>query len=199
MDDIHLIVNNIPMLESLKGWLEKCFSMKDLEDAEYILGIKIYRYRSKRVIWLSQQTYIDNIATKLKMENSKRVFLPMQHDTLLSKTQCPSGIDEIKRMSNIPYAFAIGSIMNVVIYTLPNVSYDLSMCSRFQSNLGDAHWSATKNILKYLRKTKDNFLVYGGESELVVEGYTDASFQINKDDLRSQYGFIFCLNGVAMG
>ena len=44
----------------------------------------------------------------------------------------------------------------------------------------------------------DMFLVYGGEEELVVNGYTDASFQTDKDDLRSLSGFVFCLNGGAV-
>ena len=39
------------------------------------------------------------------------------------------------------------------------------------------------------------FLVYGGlEDDLVVNGYTDASFQFDKDDFRSQSGYVFCLN-----
>jgi hypothetical protein len=42
-----------------------------------------------------------------------------------------------------------------------------------------------------LRRTKDVFLVFGGEDELVVKGYTDASFQTDKDDSRSQSGFAF--------
>jgi hypothetical protein len=46
-----------------------------------------------------------------------------------------------------------------------------------------------------LRRTKDMFLVYGGENELVVRGYTDASFQTDHDDLRLQSGFVFVLNG----
>ena len=75
--------------------------------------------------------------------------------------------------------------------TWPNVSYALSMCSRYQSNLGDGHWNTTKNILKYIRSTKDHFLVYAGESELSVEGYTNASFQKDKDDFRFQSGFLF--------
>ena len=55
-----------------------------------------------------------------------------------------------------------------------------------------------KSILKYLRRTKDAFLVFGGEDELIVNGYTDASFQSDKDDSRSQSGFVFCLNGGAV-
>ena len=42
------------------------------------------------------------------------------------------------------------------------------------------------------------FLVFGGEEELAVKGYTDAGFQIDKDDSRSQAGFVFCLNGGAV-
>jgi hypothetical protein len=42
------------------------------------------------------------------------------------------------------------------------------------------------------------FLIFGGEDELVVKGYTDASFQIDKDDSASQSGFVFCLNGGAV-
>ena len=55
-----------------------------------------------------------------------------------------------------------------------------------------------KKIRKYLRRTKDVFLVYGGEEELVVTSYTDASFQIDKDDSKSQSGFMFKVNGGAV-
>jgi hypothetical protein len=51
-----------------------------------------------------------------------------------------------------------------------------------------------KTILKYLRRTKDIFLIYRGETELVVRGYTAVSFQIDHDDLRSQSKFVFVLN-----
>ncbi|GJS38934.1 putative RNA-directed DNA polymerase [Tanacetum coccineum] len=47
VDDILLMGNNIPMLQDVKSWLEKCFAMKDLGEAAYILGIKIYRDRSR--------------------------------------------------------------------------------------------------------------------------------------------------------
>ena len=39
-----------------------------------------------------------------------------------------------------------------------------------------------KNILKYLKRTKDMFLVYGGDEELVIKGYVDASFGTDSDD-----------------
>jgi hypothetical protein len=61
VDDILLIRNDIPMMEVIKSSLRKSFLMKDLGEETYILGIKIYRDRSKRLIGLSQDTYINKI------------------------------------------------------------------------------------------------------------------------------------------
>ena len=82
VDDILLIRNNIQLLETVKSSLRKSFSMKDLGEATYILGIKIYRDRSKRLIGLSQDTYIDKILNRFNMQDSKKGFLPM-HMALL--------------------------------------------------------------------------------------------------------------------
>jgi len=97
-------------------------------------------------------------------------------------------------MSKVPYALAIGSIMYAMICTRPDVSYALSIASRYQNNPGESHSTLVKTILKYLRRTKDVFLIYGGEEELVVNGYTDASFQTDIDDSQSQSGFVFTIN-----
>ena len=59
------------------------------------------------------------------------------------------------------------------------------------------HWVAIKNILKYLRRTKDVFLIYG-DGDLNVEGYSDANFHSDRDDSKSQSGYVFTLNGGAV-
>ena len=66
-------------------------------------------------------------------------------------------------MHDVPYALAIGTIMYVMLCTQPDVSYALSATSRYQSNPGNSQWIAVKNILKYLRRTKDTLLIYGGQ------------------------------------
>ncbi|KAL0402134.1 UNVERIFIED_CONTAM: hypothetical protein Slati_4243300 [Sesamum latifolium] len=84
--------------------------MKDIGEASYILGIKIYRDRSRRMLGLTQSSYIEKVLKRFKMENSKRGFLSMRHGIKLSKKQSPKTDEELKRMSDIPYASAIGSI-----------------------------------------------------------------------------------------
>ena len=79
VDDMLLIENNIPLLTEVKEWLSGKFSMKDMGEAAFILGVKIYRDRSRRLLGLSQSTYIDKVLKWFSMEESKKGFLPMSH------------------------------------------------------------------------------------------------------------------------
>ncbi|GJS05009.1 retrotransposon protein, putative, ty1-copia subclass [Tanacetum coccineum] len=150
--------------QASRSW-NLCFHRKSHRDAAYTLGIKIYIDRSKRLIRLSQDTYLDKNLKRFKMENSKKGNLPLHHDIKISKDLCPKTNEELDKMSRNP---------------------------------GEGYWTVVKNILKYLRNTKDRFLVYGGEEELRVTGYCDASWQIDKDDSRLQSGWVFLLIGRAM-
>ena len=67
VDDILLIGNDVPILQNVKSWRGNCFSMKDLGEAAYILGIKIYRDRSKMLIGLSQSIYIDKVLNRFSI------------------------------------------------------------------------------------------------------------------------------------
>nr|GEY80680.1 zinc finger, CCHC-type [Tanacetum cinerariifolium] len=100
---------------------------------------------------------------RFHMENSKRGSIPMQEKLRLSKSQGDSTAAELKRMQNMPYASAVGYIMYDVRCTRPDVVFAQNITSRFQQNPGDLHWTPVKNILKYLRNTKDMFLVYKGD------------------------------------
>ncbi|GJT21758.1 hypothetical protein Tco_0891695 [Tanacetum coccineum] len=121
----------------------------------------------------------------------------MQKKLKLSKSQGASTPVEVKRMQNITYASAVGSIMYAVRCTRPDVALAQNITSRFQHNQGDLHWTVVKSILKYLRNTKAMFLVYGGDikQELRVSCYTDAGYLTDVDDLKSQTRYVFVLNG----
>ena len=113
--------------------------MKDLGEAAYILGIKIYRDRSRRLIGLSQSTYLDKILKKFKMDESKKGFLPMLQGVRLSSAQSPTTAKDKEEMSVIPYASAIGSIMYAMLCTRPDVNLAVSLVGRYQSNPGKEH------------------------------------------------------------
>ena len=144
VDDILLIGNDIEFLDSIKGYLNKSFSMKDLDEAAYILGIKIYRDRPRHLIGLSQSTYLDKVLKKFKMDQAKKGFLPVLQGVKLSKTQCQTTAEDREKMKNVPYASAIGSIMYAMLCTRPDVCLAISLPGRYQSNPGVDHWQRSR-------------------------------------------------------
>lgn len=92
------------------------------------------------------------------MENSKCRNIPMQERLDLNSKQCASTPTEVERMLRVLYASAVGSIMHAVRWTRPDVAFAQNIASRFQRNPGESDWTAVKNILKYLRATRDIFL-----------------------------------------
>ncbi|GJV25895.1 retrotransposon protein, putative, ty1-copia subclass [Tanacetum coccineum] len=149
--------------------------LQDLRKVSYVLGIKIYIDRSRQLIGLYQSTYIEKILKRFNKENSKREIIPMKDRPKLSKSQGASTPDEVKCMKRVPYASAIGYIMGTTLTTV-------------------------KKILKYLRNTKDMFLVYEGDikQELRVACYNDVGYLIDVEDSKYQTGYVFILNGGAI-
>ncbi|GKA59733.1 retrotransposon protein, putative, ty1-copia subclass [Tanacetum coccineum] len=105
IDDILIMGNNVAMLQDVKSWLCK--------------GLPC------------QNAYFDKILKKFKMENSKRGSTPMQEKHDYRKSQGAQTPNEVKRMQNVPYTSAIGSIMHAVRCTRPDVAFAQNLCSQF--------------------------------------------------------------------
>ena len=113
--------------------------MKDLREASYILGMRIYRDRSKGLLGLSQSTYIDTMLKRFSMENFKKGYLPIGHVISLSKRDCPTTPQERERMGRISYTSTVGSIMYVMTSTRQDVAYSLGVVSRYQYDPEENH------------------------------------------------------------
>ena len=87
--------------------------------------------------------------------------------------------------------------MYVMVLTRPDISYALSIVSRYMATSGKEHWQAVKWILRYLSGTDKLGLLYersegrcGG-----LWGYVDSNFARDNDRRRSLTGYLFMLNG----
>ncbi|KAA0041701.1 gag/pol protein [Cucumis melo var. makuwa] len=195
--------------------------MKDLGDAQYVLGIQIVRNRKNRTLAMSQASYMDKMLSTYKMQNSKKGLLSYRYGIHLSKEQCPKTpqeVEDTRKISyastlgslmyamlctktpqevedtrKVPYASALGSLMYAMLCTRPDICFLVGMVRRYQSNLGCDHWTTVKNILKYLKRIKDYMLVYSTK-DLILARYTDSDFQTDKDAKNSTSGSVFTLN-----
>ena len=131
------------------------------------------------------------------MKNFKKGYLLIGHKIFLSKDDYPITLQERELMSRVSYASTVNFIIYAMTCTRSDMTYSLGVVSRYQSDLGENHWKIVKTILKYLRNTKDQWLVYD-ETDLKLMEFTDSSFQSDHDDSKSMLGYIFILNDGAI-
>ena len=63
--------------------------MKDMGEADYILGVKIFRDRLKKILGLSQQTYVKKVLERFQMSDCKPIDTPIAKNESLSQNMCP--------------------------------------------------------------------------------------------------------------
>lgn len=197
VDDILIAGSNMEIVVATKEWLSSTFEMKDMGEASYVLGIKILRDRSKRLLGMSQETYIKRVLERLHMKDCKPIDKPVAKGQNLSLEVCPNTPEEKDMMSRVPYSNAIGSLMYVMMCTRPDICYAIGLVSRYQSNPGFEHWQAVKRILRYLKRTSDLMLCYKGP-DLRLSGYCDANWSGEMGEQKCTSGYAFLLNGRAI-
>ncbi|KAK1581876.1 hypothetical protein Q3G72_009867 [Acer saccharum] len=198
VDDILLASNNLGLLYDTKNFLSRSFAMTDLGEASFVLGIEIYRDRSRGMLGLSQKAYISKVLERFNMSTCSPGAAPIMKEDKFSKLQNPQNELERSQMKDVPYSSAVGSLMYAQVCTCPDITFAISVLGKFQSSPGVHHWTAAKKVMRYLQRTKDFMLTYRRSGLLEVVGYADADFTSCSDDLKSTSGFVFMLAGGAI-
>ena len=111
VDDILLATNDKGLLYEVKQFLSKNFDMKDIGEASFVIGIKIHRERSRGILGLSQDTYINKVLERFNMKICSSSVAPILKGDRFNLNQCPKNDFEWEHMKNVPYASAVGSLM----------------------------------------------------------------------------------------
>ena len=89
VDDIYLVTNDKGLLYELKQFLSKNFDMKDMGEAFYVIGIHIHRERSRGILGLSQETYINKVLERYRMKDCLPSIARIVKGDKFSLDQCP--------------------------------------------------------------------------------------------------------------
>ncbi|XP_070056873.1 secreted RxLR effector protein 161-like [Nicotiana tomentosiformis] len=166
-------------------------------EVDYILGVNIQRDCSKKLLSLSQETYIKKILERFRMNSCKFVDTPIARGETLSLEMCPKTENEKEDMSQVPYSSAVESLMYAMMCTRPDICYAIGLVSRYQSSPRRDHWKDVKRIFRYLKGTADYSLCYS-ENDLYLGGYIDVDWASDRNDRKSTSGYAFLLNGGAI-
>nr|GEU86419.1 zinc finger, CCHC-type [Tanacetum cinerariifolium] len=173
-------------VDKTKKFSSSRFLMKDMGEADVILGIKIKR--ENKGIVITQSYYIEKILKKFNCEDC----FPM--GTSMDPVE-KHKLNTSKHVDQLEYSIAIGCLMYAMTNTRPDIAYTVGRLSRFTSNHSRKHWKAITTVFKYLRGTEDYDLSYVGYHS-VLEGYPVASWINHVKDSSSTSGWVFLLTEV---
>jgi len=188
VDDMLICGTDLYQVQLTKRIMSSEFDMKDMGQANVILAIQIVR--DDESITLTQSHYIEKVLKRFNHMNCALVSTPLDPSVELVKN-----IGNL--VSQLEYSKLIGCLMYAMTCTRPDIALAISKLSRFTSNPSELHWFAIRRVLKYLKKTINYGLCYGGYPS-VLEGFLDASWIVKDQDHASTSGWIFTLVGGAI-
>ncbi|KAK2455989.1 putative mitochondrial protein [Trifolium repens] len=188
VDDLLIFGSNLSAVNAVKSLLGNNFDMKDLGEANVILGIKITR--SEKGISLDQSHYVEKILKKYGYYDCKPACTPYDPSVKLFKNTGES-------VRQTAYASIIGSLRYATDCTRPDIAYVVGLLCRFTSRPSNEHWQAIERVMRYLKRTMNLGLHYQ-RFPAVLEGYSDADWNTLSDDSKATSGFIFSIAGGAV-
>jgi len=153
-----------------------------------ILGIKIRK--TENGFSLNQSHYIEKLLKKFNSFDVIPTKTPYDASPCLKRN---NGVS----ISQSKYAKIIVSVMFLMNYTRPNIAYAVSRLGRYTHNPSDDHWNALHCLLKYLKGTM-NWSLYFSKFPSVLEGFCDANWVSDNDEVSSTSGYVFTLGGGAI-
>ena len=158
--------------------------MKDLGTLRYFLGIEVAY--SPRGYLLSQSKYIANILEQAHLSDTRIKDTPLEHNVRYTSS------DGVPLSDPTLYRTLVGSLVYLTI-TRPDIAYAVHVVSQFVASPTTVHWAAVLRILRYLRGTQFQSLLFPSSSSLELRAYSDADWGGDSTDRKSTTGFCIFL------
>ena len=190
VDDL-LIAHSSPQAhgaEGVKSALKARYKMTDLGRARRFLGMEINQTNDG--IFLSQESYIDGMVRRFRMENATPIHSPMDPHVALDNEIC-----EDNPVDKTFYLSIVGSLMFAALGTRPDIAFSVMCLSRYNILPLKMHLTAAKRVLRYLGTTKTLKLFYPASAVGDLHGYTDSDWASRTSTRKSVGGSIFIDGG----
>jgi transposase InsO family protein len=194
VDDMLAASNSRDYLNDFKLRLKQRFALSDLGPARHFLGMHIIRDREKRLLSVSQRTYLEKILENAGMSHCNPVGTPMTPGIILQKATRMPTEDEATAIASIPYRRTIGELNYAMRTTRPDIAFAVSCLSRYMESPSIDHHRQLKHLLRYIRGTTDLMLVFGLSDDGLV-GHSDSDYAADRDDSKSTSAYVYQLFG----
>ncbi len=164
--------------------------MSDLNSCIYYLDMMIFRNRRLRLLILNQSFYVEQMLRDHEMWNCKSLIIFMNVSCRLIKIFDEYTADKSLRIN---YQSIVKSLMYIMLKIRFDITYFISVISRYVFNLIQIHWQAVKRIFRYLRKTYQMKLIFR-EALRSLKSYTNSNWAEDQNIRRSISEYVFNVN-----
>ncbi|KAJ4816146.1 hypothetical protein LUZ62_028712 [Rhynchospora pubera] len=186
VDDILVTGSNQSYIVSLIGHLNSHFSLKDMGQVHFFLGMEVSA--APNGIDLSQAKYILDILNRANMTHAKHSPTPMVPSDSLTA-------DDATQFHDPQLYRSIVGALQYATLTRPDISFAVNRVSQFMQTPSINHWTAVKRILRYLSGTIHHGLRFTYGHPLTLHAYSDSDWAGCAIDRRSTTGFCIYLGG----
>ena len=170
--------------------LSKAWELRSMGEAQWFLGIRIIRDRSKGHLWLCQDAYISAMATRYHLAQHPRLETIPQ--SIMNLKPHNSQASESHRHE---YMSKVGSAQFPTTITRPDAAKATAYLAQFLSNPSPKHLHAINQVIIYLNSTKTLAICYRKQTiPPSVQIMSDASYGDNHDR-KSSAGYLCMIFG----
>ncbi|OWB64646.1 hypothetical protein B5S29_g5835 [[Candida] boidinii] len=187
VDDLLLLSNDGSLVTFAKSLLGSHFSMKDLGAVKSFLGMDVSQAPGRVSICLSR--YLSKVLADFNMSDCNPVAVPLSPSLDLTSFSPDEQFPDASR-----YRSMVGKLLFASNTVRPDLSYAVSVLSRYIKDPKDIHMKAAKQVLRYVKGTLDAGLVYRSIGSFQLIGYCDADWANDKSDRASNTGYVFKLS-----
>ncbi|GJY40225.1 ribonuclease H-like domain, reverse transcriptase, RNA-dependent DNA polymerase [Tanacetum coccineum] len=179
-----LIITGTPKkeIDKFKAQMEEKFEMSDLGLLAYYLGIEVTQTNGD--ISIKQSAYASKILKEAGMIDCNETLIPMDPGTRLTK------VTEGTMVNSTEYRSLIGCLRHL-LHTRPDLSYSVGLLSRFMQEPREQHMKAIRQVLRYVKGTKDYGITYKHNGGNKIHGFSDSSYGVNTQEGKGTTGIIF--------
>jgi hypothetical protein len=126
-------------MEKAKKDIGNAFRIKETDNVEFALGMRLTHDREKGTAMLSMEAYWDRLLSKYHFDDLKPKSTPFPASVSLSVDQSPKTDDDTYFMQDKKYAEILGGIQFGQAACRPDITYATNVLSRFIQNPGRPH------------------------------------------------------------
>lgn len=185
VDDIVITSSSNSSTERIISLLQNEFSIKDLGDLTFFLGIHVARLLEG--MFLSQQQYVVNLLHDEGLDNLKPASIPMEPRLDLSQ----STTAQLSHHDTMRYQRILGNLQYLTT-TKPDICFAVSKLPQFFSSPTQCHWKALQRVLQYVFGNPFAGILLWPTTSTTVTMFSDANWAGDASDRKSRGGFVGC-------